>query len=237
MPLRVSRSMYLIETRCCCSAAVDVITKMSMFLHLYRCMYTSIYICIYIYIYIYMQVCLHTCVCPCVCIHACIIMCEGSAAIAAVATVLAVAVVVALDAVTVVSLWMLLLTCQCLFISFSRFLARSPWLISSRYTNDPTHTRVSARCTALLASVLVPGHAKEGATKALPCKRRSPNPCSVVAASNLTVNSFERNCFNSSRRDHDKSPSLSFPAEIAFASLRACLHWSPSLQHLNITLR
>ena len=80
-------------------------------------------------------------------------------------------------------------------------------------------------------------HAKEGASNALPCSRRSPNPCSVVAASSLSVNSFERYCFNSSHRDHDKSPSLSFPAEIAFASLRACLHWSRSLQHLTFNLR
>ena len=101
----------------------------------------------------------------------------------------------------------------------------------------PATTRFPASCTASLASVLVSFHAKEGASNVFLSSRRSPNPCSVVAASSLRVNSFERYCCNSCWRDHDNSSSLSFPAKILRSSLRACLHWSRRRLHLNFSFR
>ena len=101
----------------------------------------------------------------------------------------------------------------------------------------PASTRFPESCRASLASVLVSFQAKEGARNVFLSSRRSPNPCSVVAASSLRVNSFERNCCNRCRRDHDNSSSVSFPSKILRSSLRACLHCCRRRMHLNFIFR
>ena len=106
---------------------------------------------------------------------------------------------------------------SCIFSLFP-LLARSPWLYIFRLYNI-AGLRLQAHAFQQAVEhrwhlCLVSFQAKEGARNVFLSSRRSPNPCSFVAASSLLNNSFERNCCNRCRRDHDNSSSVSIPSEI-----------------------